>query len=108
MVDYTAQGPSERSEESLNDRLYCEKSFRAKRGISRWYIIQRKDLPSESRNLLMIDYTTKGHSERIEEKQIKGYSRRKKDALIDKVNPNRDELYNNGVIAEIPPLEQNE
>ena len=56
----------------------------------------------------MIDYTAKSHSERIGEKQIKGYSRRKKDALIDKVNPNRDELYNNGVIAEILLLEQNE
>ena len=42
------------------------------------------------------------------EKQIKGYSRSKKDALIDKVNPNRDELYNNGVITKIPNLEQNE
>jgi putative endonuclease len=36
------------------------------------------------------------------EKQIKGYSREKKDALIEKVNPNRDDLYNNGVIAKIP------
>jgi hypothetical protein len=36
------------------------------------------------------------------------YPRSKKVALIDKVNPNRDELYNIGVIAEIPPLEQNE
>ena len=36
------------------------------------------------------------------EKQIKGYSRSKKDALIDKVNPSRDELYNNGVITKIP------
>ena len=42
------------------------------------------------------------------EKQIKGYSRSKKDALIDKVNPNRDELYTNGVIAKIPPLKQDE
>ena len=56
----------------------------------------------------MVDCTAKGPYERSEEKQIKGYSRRKKDALIDKVNPNRDELYNNGVIAEIPPLEKNE
>jgi RHS repeat-associated protein len=36
------------------------------------------------------------------------YSRSKKDALIDKVNPNRDELYTNGVIAKIPPLKQDE
>lgn len=36
------------------------------------------------------------------EKQIKGYSREKKDILIDKVNPNRDELYKNGIIKEIP------
>ena len=36
------------------------------------------------------------------EKQLKGYSRSKKDALIDKVNPNREELYNNGVITKIP------
>ncbi len=36
------------------------------------------------------------------EKQIKGYSRTKKDALIDKLNPNRDELYNNGEIRKIP------
>ena len=39
------------------------------------------------------------------EKQIKGYSRSKKDALIDKVNPNRNELYNNGVITVIPHSE---
>lgn len=32
------------------------------------------------------------------EKQIKGYSRKKKDLLIDKKNPERIELYNNGVI----------
>ena len=36
------------------------------------------------------------------EKQIKGYSRTKKDLLIDKVNPERNELYNNGVIKTIP------
>ena len=36
------------------------------------------------------------------EKQIKGYSRAKKDLLIDNVNPERNELYNNGVIQEIP------
>jgi len=36
------------------------------------------------------------------EKQIKGYSRAKKDILISKVNPDNDELYNNGVIREIP------
>jgi putative endonuclease len=36
------------------------------------------------------------------EKQIKGYSREKKDMLIDNVNPERNELYNNGVIKEIP------
>jgi len=36
------------------------------------------------------------------EKQIKGYSRVKKDALIEKVNPNRIDLYNNGKITEIP------
>lgn len=35
------------------------------------------------------------------EKQIKGYSREKKDALIEKLNPNRTELYNNGKITEI-------
>jgi len=42
------------------------------------------------------------------EKQIKGISRSKKDSLIDKVNPNRDELYNNGVITEIPHSGQHE
>jgi len=36
------------------------------------------------------------------EKQIKGYSRIKKDMLIDKVNSEREELYRNGVIKEIP------
>ena len=36
------------------------------------------------------------------EKQIKGYSRAKKDILIDGVNPDREELYHNGVIMEIP------
>ncbi len=36
------------------------------------------------------------------EKQIKGLSRIKKDILIDKVNPNRIELYINGVILKIP------
>ena len=36
------------------------------------------------------------------EKQIKGYSRTKKDMLIDVVNPEREELYHNGVITEIP------
>ena len=35
------------------------------------------------------------------EKQIKGYSRAKKDLLIDKVNSEREELYHNGVIKEI-------
>lgn len=33
------------------------------------------------------------------EKQIKGYSKLKKAGLINAVNPNWDELYNNGVIA---------
>jgi putative endonuclease len=42
------------------------------------------------------------------EKQIKGFSRSKKDSLIDKVNPNREELYNNGVITKIPHSGQNE
>ena len=36
------------------------------------------------------------------EKQIKGYSRIKKDMLINKVNPEREELYRNGVIKGIP------
>lgn len=36
------------------------------------------------------------------EKQLKGYSRAKKDLLIDKVNPKREELYRDGVIKEIP------
>ena len=36
------------------------------------------------------------------EKQIKGYSRSKKDLLIDQKNPERNELYNNGLINEIP------
>ena len=36
------------------------------------------------------------------EKQIKGYSRVKKDALIEKFNPTRTDLYNNGKITEIP------
>ena len=35
------------------------------------------------------------------EKQIKGYSRVKKDLLIDKVNPERNELYNDGIIENI-------
>ena len=37
------------------------------------------------------------------EKQIKGYSRAKKDALIDNLNPSREELYINGVIKNIYP-----
>jgi len=36
------------------------------------------------------------------EKQIKGYSREKKNALVEKLNPNRTDLYNNGKITEIP------
>jgi putative endonuclease len=36
------------------------------------------------------------------EKQIKGYSRAKKEALIDAVNPQRKELYVDGVISAIP------
>ena len=36
------------------------------------------------------------------EKQIKAYSRIKKDLLIDNVNSNRDELYQNGIIKKIP------
>jgi putative endonuclease len=36
------------------------------------------------------------------EKQIKGYSRAKKDLLINKANPEREELYHNRVITEIP------
>jgi putative endonuclease len=36
------------------------------------------------------------------EKQIKGYSRSKKDLLIDQNNPERNELYNNGLINKIP------
>ena len=36
------------------------------------------------------------------EKQIKGYSRAKKDILIDKVNINRNDLYDNGKITAIP------
>jgi len=36
------------------------------------------------------------------EKQIKGYSRDKKELLIKKLNPNRDDLYNNGQITKIP------
>ncbi|MFA5657168.1 MAG: GIY-YIG nuclease family protein [Dysgonamonadaceae bacterium] len=35
------------------------------------------------------------------EKQIKGYSRQKKDSLIDKVNPERKELYHDGVIEQV-------
>jgi len=35
------------------------------------------------------------------EKQIKGYSREKKEILIEKVNQNRDELYKNGVITKL-------
>lgn len=38
----------------------------------------------------------------VREKQVKGYSRAKKDLLIDKVNPEREELYHNGVIKKIP------
>ena len=37
------------------------------------------------------------------EKQIKGYSRAKKDRLINTVNTNWDELYNNGVIRSLLP-----
>lgn len=36
------------------------------------------------------------------EKQIKGYSREKKDRLIEKFNPNRNDLYNNRQITKIP------
>ena len=36
------------------------------------------------------------------EKQIKGYSREKKDLLIKNLNPNRNDLYNNGQITKIP------
>jgi len=36
------------------------------------------------------------------EKQIKGYSREKKNLLINKLNPNRNNLYNNGQITKIP------
>lgn len=36
------------------------------------------------------------------EKQIKGYSREKKELLIGKFNPDWIELYRNGHIAEIP------
>ena len=35
------------------------------------------------------------------EKQIKGYGREKKDLLIDKVNPGRNELYHDGTIEKI-------
>lgn len=35
------------------------------------------------------------------EKQIKGYSREKKERLIEKVNQNRDELYKNGVVTKL-------
>ena len=35
------------------------------------------------------------------EKQIKGYSRAKKDLLIDKVNPERNEHYHDGIIEKI-------
>ena len=35
------------------------------------------------------------------EKQIKGYSREKKEILIEKVNQNRDELYKNGVVTKL-------
>ncbi len=36
------------------------------------------------------------------EKQIKGYSRKKKDMLVEKFNPCRNDLYNDGKITEIP------
>jgi len=36
------------------------------------------------------------------EKQIKGYSREKKDSLVEKLNPFRNDLCNNGKIEEIP------
>jgi putative endonuclease len=42
------------------------------------------------------------------EKQVKGYSRTKKDMLIDKANPNWDELYDDGVITKIPHHKRNE
>jgi putative endonuclease len=35
------------------------------------------------------------------EKQIKGYSRAKKEMLIERLNPNRYELFNNGKIIKI-------
>ena len=35
----------------------------------------------------------------LREKQIKGYSRKKKDLLIDKVNPEKNELYHDGAIT---------
>ena len=40
------------------------------------------------------------------EKQIKGYSREKKNLLIKRLNPNRDDLYNNGQITKIPHSER--
>ena len=38
------------------------------------------------------------------EKQIKGYSRVKKDLLIDKVNPERNEFYHDGIIEKIQSM----
>ena len=35
------------------------------------------------------------------EKQVKGYSKKKKEALINKANPNWKDLYDNGVIEKI-------
>ena len=41
------------------------------------------------------------------EKQIKKYSRKKKDLLIDKINPKRIELYNNGIKKSLYNIEDN-
>jgi len=69
----------------------------------------------EHKNKLLIGFTEKYNVDKLvyyeifdyidlaikREKQIKGYSRVKKDILIDKVNINRNELYDNGKITEI-------
>jgi putative endonuclease len=45
--------------------------------------------------LVYFDYTTDVHSAISREKQIKGWTRAKKDALINEFNPNWQDLYDN-------------
>lgn len=52
---------------------------------------------------ILIYFETYNHIDEAikREKQIKGYSRLKKDALIENFNPDRVELYENGILKKI-------